>query len=149
MQPSSTEAAEALAAMRASQARLAQAADCPPERHLAFAALMGGIIATPALPFPYAILAEGVLLLGVALVIRWDRRRTGMFINGYRAGPTRPITFSMLAFALSTMALCDWLMFSRGVSWAPLVGGAVVTVVGYFASSIWQRIYLRDLRSAG
>lgn len=52
MQPSSTEAAEALAAMRASQARLAVAADCPPARHLAFAGLMGGIIATPALPFP-------------------------------------------------------------------------------------------------
>eukprot|EP01035_Chromulina_nebulosa_P038096 gene38096-51457_t len=50
MQPTSTEAAEALAAMRASQARLALAADCPPQRHLAFAALMGGLVATPALP---------------------------------------------------------------------------------------------------
>jgi hypothetical protein len=39
-------------------------------------------------------------------------------------------------------------MFSYDLRWAPLVGGVVVAVVAYFASSIWQRIYLRDLRSA-
>ena len=53
-----------------------------------------------------------------------------------------------LLFALATLAVCDWLKHSHGVAWAPLAGGAVVAVVAYFASTIWQRIYLRDLRSA-
>src|ERR1700761_2464211 len=101
MQPSSTEAVEALAAMRASQARLALAADCPPARHLAFAVLMGGLVATPARPVYLALLAEGALLLGVGLVVRGDRRRTGMFINGSRAGRTRPLTFLLLAIVLA------------------------------------------------
>ena len=145
MQPSSTEAAEALAAMRASQARLAQAADCPPERHLAFAVLMGGIIATPALPFPYAILAEGVLLLGVGLVIRWDRRRTGMFINGYRAGRTRPLTFLLVAVVAALYIAGVWLVRDRGIWWAPLATGAVAAGVGYYASVVWQRIFRREM----
>jgi hypothetical protein len=151
MSTQADEAAAALTAMQESRDNLAAiaAASCPPARHLAFAGLMGGMVASQAAPGSWVLVCEASLLVGIALVIMWDRRRTGMFINGYRAGPTRPITFSMLAFALSTMALCDWLMFSRGVGWAPLVGGAVVALVGYFASSIWQRIYLRDLRSAG
>jgi hypothetical protein len=145
MQPSSTEAAEALAAMRASQARLAVAADCPPARHLAFAGLMGGIIATPALPFPYALLAEGVLLLGVGLVVRWDRRRTGMFINGYRAGRTRPLTFLLVAVFVALYAAGVWLVRDRGIWWGPLVTGAVGGAIGYYFSILWQRVFRREM----
>jgi hypothetical protein len=150
MSTQADEAAAALSAMQASRDNLAAiaAANCPPARHLAFAGLMGGLVASQAAPAPMVLVFEALLLVGVALIIVWDRRRTGMFINGYRAGPTRPLTFSLLAFTLATFTLCDWLMFSRGIGWAPLVGGVVVAVVAYFASSIWQRIYLRDLRSA-
>ena len=145
MQPSSAEAAEALSAMRASQARLALAAGCPPARHLAFAGLMGGIIATPALPFPYAILAEGVLLLGVGLVVRWDRRRTGMFINGYRAGRTRPLTFLMLAVVLVLYMTGFWLARDRGIWWAPLATGAIAAGASYYMSILWQRVFRREM----
>ncbi|HLY78090.1 MAG TPA: hypothetical protein VKQ70_01865 [Caulobacteraceae bacterium] len=148
MSSQADEATAALAAMQESRERLAAAANCPPERHLAFAGLMGGLVAAQGAPDPFNLGLDGALLAGVALVIMWDRRRTGMFINGYRAGPTRRVTFAMLAFALSMLAFCDWLMFFRGVAWAPFVGGAVVAVVAYFASSIWQRIYLRELRAA-
>ena len=144
------EAAAALSARQASRERLAKAAamSCPPERHLAFAGLMGGLVASQAADGVMVLVLEAAFICGVALVVMWDRRRTGMFINGYRAGPTRPVTFGLLAFTLATLALCDWLMFSYDLRWAPLVGGVVVAVVAYFASSIWQRIYLRDLRSA-
>ena len=142
------EAAAALSAMQASRENLAAVADCPPARHLAFAGLMGGMVAAQAAPSFGAITLEVAMIFGVLGVVAWDRRRTGMFINGYRAGPTRPITFGMLGFTLATLALCDWLMFSRGVAWAPLAGGVVVAVVGYFGSALWQRIYLRDLRRA-
>ena len=148
MSTQADEATAALAAMQESRERLAAAANCPPARHLAFAGLMGGLVAAQGAPEPLNFACDALLLIGVALVIMWDRRRTGMFINGYRAGPTRPVTFGLLAFTLATMGLCDWLMFFRGVAWAPFVGGAVVALVAYFASSIWQRIYLRDLRAA-
>jgi len=148
MSTQADEAAAALEAMQASRERLAAAANCPPARHLAFAGLMGGMVAAQGAPEPINFGLDALLLIGVALVVMWDRRRTGMFINGYRAGPTRPVTFGLLAFTLATLALCDWLMFSYDLRWAPLVGGVVVAVVAYFASSIWQRIYLRDLRSA-
>gem|GEM_PF-194954 len=143
--PSSTDAAEALAAMHASQARLAAAANCPPERHLAFAGLLGGLVATPALPATWSLVAEGVILLGIVLVVRWDRRRTGMFINGYRSGRTRPVSFAMLAVFLVLYSASMWLARERGIHWAPLPLGAVAAAVGYYASILWQRTFRREM----
>lgn len=145
MQPTPIEAAEALAAMQASRARLAAAAECPPQRHLAFAAVMGGLIATPALPTPFPLLAEGVLLLAIALIVRWDRRRTGMFINGYRAGRTRPLTFLLLATMLVLYIAGLWLLRERGLYWAPLAAGVIGAIVGYWTSVVWMRVYRDEM----
>ncbi len=145
MNPSSTEAAEALAAMHASQARLAAAANCPPERHLAFGALLGSLVATPALPTTWTLVAEGFIVLGIVLVVRWDRRRTGMFINGYRAGRTRPVTFGMLAVFLVLYSLSTWLARGLDIHWAPLPLGALAAAVGYYASVLWQRTFKREM----
>ena len=145
MSPSSSDAAEALAAMQASQARLAAAANCPPERHLAFAGLLGGLVVTPALPTTWSLVAEGVILLGIVLVVRWDRRRTGMFINGYRAGRTRPVTFAMLAMFLMLYSASMWLARERGIQWASLPLGAVAAAAGYYASILWQRTFRREM----
>ncbi|GAA0312861.1 hypothetical protein GCM10009087_23770 [Sphingomonas oligophenolica] len=145
MNPSSTDAAEALAAMHASQARLAAAANCPPERHLAFGALLGNLVATPALPTTWTLVAEGFILVGIVLVVRWDRRRTGMFINGYRSGRTRPVTFGMLAVFLILYSASTWLSRGLGIHWAPLALGAVAAAVGYYASVLWARIFKREM----
>ena len=113
-----------------------------------FALLLGGLVAGQAAPPLGAIAIESLLLVGVLAVIAWDRRRTGMFVNGYRAGRTRYVTLALLAFALAALALTLWLKVDRGVAWAPLAGGALVALVAYPASAIWQRIYLRELRRA-
>lgn len=145
MQPSSAEATEALAAMHASQARLAAAADCPPQRHLIFGLLIGGLVATPALPTFYTLVAEAFIIIGIALVARWDRRRTGMFINGYRAGKTRPVTFAMLGAFLVLYAASVWLSRSEGLRWASLICGVIAVAVGYGASIQWQRTFRREM----
>ena len=145
MSPTSQDAAEALKAMHASQSRLAAAADCPPQRHLAFGVLMGCLVATPALPTVYALLVEAAVLIGIALVVRWDRRRTGMFINGYRAGRTRPLTFAMLAVILSLYTASYWLAHARGVTWAPIALGLLAAAGGFYGSMLWQRAFRREL----
>jgi len=144
----SAEAAAALSAMQQSRERLAAAADCPPQRHLAFALLLGGVVAAQAAPPTWTLVIEGLLGLGVAAVIAWDRKRTGMFINGYRAGRTRPLTFAMLLVFIAFDALGVWLKHGLGLVWAPLVCAVVVAVLAYVMSAYWQRIYRRELRDA-
>ena len=145
MTEDAAEAAHALAAMQASQARLASAARCPPERHLAFAAIVAAYVACPALPFVAMMGAEAVLLLVVATVVRWDKRRTGMFINGYRPGKTRPVMLAVLACVLGLYVASYWLARMRGVVWAPLALAPVGGLIAWLGSAQWQRIYLREL----
>ena len=139
------EAAEALAAMHASQARLAKAASCPPERHLAFAALMTAYIAAPAAPFIPMLVIEGLVLACVPLIILWDKRRTGMFINSYRQGKTRPVIAVLLAGMLSLYMLGYVAAKVYGWAWVPLALAPVGAVAGYFGSVWWQRVYAREL----
>lgn len=145
MSLSPNDAADALAALKASQARLAQAAECPPQRHAAFAAIMGCFVALPVLSDMMMLMAEVVLLPLMALVIIWDRRRTGMFINGYRRGRTRPLAFTLLALMLVMLALSYW--FSRGLDmrWASLVLAVVAAAIGYAFSRQWQRVFRREM----
>ena len=145
MQPSSTEAAEALAAVRGSQAKLLQAATCPPERHLAFAALMTGLVACPAAPYPLMFAIELLMLVGVVLVALWDRRRTGMFVNGYRAGATRWVTFSILVVELGLFSLGYWMAKREGATWVPLVLTVPAFATALGGSVLWARVWKREL----
>ena len=144
----STQAAEALAAMRDCQARLSKAAACPPERHLAFAPLMGDYVAAPAAPLWLKFVLEALILGAVVFIVRWDRRRTGMFVNGYRRGRTRPVLATLMVGMLGLYMAGYWLAKARGVWWAPLGLSPLALLGGYYGSAWWQRVYARELGAA-
>ena len=140
------EAHAALAAKQAAERSIAQLSLCPPWRHAAFAGIMAALVVSPALPLQWRFADVALALLAVALVARSDRRRLGMFINGYRRGRTRWITFPMLAvlmvlYSLSTLSALDWHWPILSVAFA-----AVTFVISYFGSVLWQRVFVRELR---
>lgn len=140
------DAAEALAAIGDARATLAAASATPPLRHFAFAALMGALVAAPAVPLPIRFLVLAGAAVGIALIVRWDRRRTGMFINGYRAGATRPLTFALLAVWMVLYALSNWLAIGQHRIWPSIALALVATGVGYIASQHWCRVFAREMR---
>ncbi len=83
---SPAEARAALDSAGAARAQLAALGNCPPWRHAAFGAVMGLLIL--GLGFPIGVQAACMCLaMGVMVVIvANDRRRYGVFINGYRRG---------------------------------------------------------------
>jgi hypothetical protein len=133
--------------MQESRARLAAAASCPPERHLAFAAIMGTLVASQAAPVAGTFAIEALCFFSTGLVFLWDKRRTGMFINGYRRGRTRSLTFALLAVLLVIGGLGVWLKFDKGLWWAPIPAGLVVTLVSFVASRAWQQLYRAELQT--
>ena len=142
------EPAEALAAVRLGREQVLAACDCPPSRHFAFAAVMGCYVTSPALPFVLRMAALASLACAVVLIIRWDRRRTGMFVNGYRKGHTRKVTFAMLAVVLPMYLLGSWLSDERGLAWPSLAMGAVATGMSYAGSRWWSRVFRREMSAA-
>ena len=137
--------AEALAAVRLGREQVLAACACPPSRHAAFAAVMGGYVASPALPVVFRMATLALLLCSIAIIVRWDRRRTGMFVNGYRRGRTRKVTFAMLGVILPLYLLGSWLSDMRGLAWPSLVMGVVAAGLAYAGSLWWMRVFRREM----
>ncbi len=142
------EASATLASINDSTRRLAAVADCPPQRHLAFALLMGTLISLPGFPIGVVFVLEALIFVGIVLVIRWDKRRTGMFINGYRRGRTRPLV-ALLLGTMIALVIAGIRLKTAGIAWAPFAMGAVGVGVGYAFSVQWQKIFVRELGVSG
>jgi hypothetical protein len=138
------DARAALAAKGVAERRLAQAAVCPPWRHAAFAAVMATLVISPLVAMP---LRLGILvgaLLAVALVVQSDRRRTGMFINGYRRGRTLLVTLPLLAANLGLYLLSIHASERGEMTTVVLLAGAAF-LVSLAGSLVWQRVFVREL----
>jgi len=139
------EAMSALGAIDGAQAALARAADCPPWRHAAFGAVMGTGIGSGGVEPPQSFALLAAAFVGIAAIVVSDRRRMGMFINGYRKGATRPLTFLMLGLMM-VIAFGEFHAREAGLSVATRVGLAILAAVIATAMSVmWQRIFRREM----
>ncbi len=135
----------ALDAVGAAEHDLSRLAVCPPWRHAAFAGLMAVWVAAPAIAMPLRFGLFAVLLGVVAVIVRSDRRRLGVFINGYRRGKTRQVIFPMLLVLMTLFGASTYfgdLHHERLVSVALAV---VAFPIAYYGSALWQRVFVREL----
>ena len=138
------EAQAALEAKRAAEQQLISVADCPPWRHAVFALLMAGLVGTTALPLAPRLGAMALILFGVVAVVRSDRRRMGLFVNGYRRGKTRIVTFAMLALILP-LYVYSARAGLEGDRQLPLLLAGLTFVISLVGSIVWQRVFVREL----
>ncbi len=139
------DARAALAAKDDTQRQLAAASQCPPSRHALFGLLMGTMIAAQAFAQPVKVALLVAMFLAMFLIVRWDRRRTGMFINGYRRGKTRTVAFAILAVELGLLAIATYRVIQYGDRTAPLLLGLIGTALGWIGSIMWQRVFVSEL----
>lgn len=142
------DAARSLEMMRAARGALAQRARWSLARHVAVGLVSGGLIAGYALPGPWPVIVEAACLAATAMIIARDRQRDGFFVNGYRAGRTRWVTFAMVAVALGALVSAVILKTRYGLDWAPVAIGTAMAVLGTIGSIAWERVYRRELDGA-
>ena len=139
------QARSALAAKATTERQLAAASICPPWRHALFGLLFGVLVAAPAFdpPIRYAMFAA--ILCAIPLIMRSDRKRMGMFVNGYRRGKTRRVAFAILAIELAIYALGLHRSLELGDHRAPLLLAPLAVAVGWIGSLWWQRVFVAEL----
>lgn len=141
----SSEALSALDAKRQAQMQMARAATCPPWRHALFGLMMGGLIASPAFDIKARFAILILLLALVPMIIHSDRKRMGMFINGYRRGKTLLVTLPLLLIELSLY----FVSLVRGLEHhdrtTPLLLGMLGVAIGIAGSYLWQRVFVREM----
>jgi hypothetical protein len=141
---SPVEARAALDKVGAARARIADVGLCPPWRHAAFGAVMSLLIL--GLGFPLAVqVACLCLAMGLmALIVVHDRRRYGMFINGYRRGATRPVTAALLVAMMALIVVQIRLREQSVETWVPIVVASVAFIVAVGGSVWWARVFRRE-----
>lgn len=140
-----SEALAALDAKRAAEAQMARAANCPPWRHVVFGLLMGGLIASFAFEFAVRTAILVIVLACIPIIVRSDRRRMGMFINGYRRGKTRLVVAGILALWIPLYALSVYYGLGRNDHRMPLLLGLVGFALATAGSVVWQRVFVREM----
>lgn len=143
------EARDALKSIAAAQSQLADSQHYPFWRHAAFGAATGLLIAASAAPQAFFAGPFIASMAGLVWLVKYDRRRTGTFVNGWRWGRTLPI--SLILFA-ALLGLVFYSVRTRGdgfVSKEGLVATGAAFVLGTVFSLLWQRVYINELRGGG
>jgi len=140
------EAQAALAAKKDADRHLAETVTCPPWRHGVFGLVMGALVATPALPLALRFGAMVLILVAIAAIVQADRRRMGVFVNGYRRGKTLVVSIVMLAAVLA-LYLVSARAGLAGDHLTPLALGAAAFVLSVIGSVVWQRVFIGELRA--
>lgn len=135
----------ALEAKQFAEAQMARAANCPPWRHAVFGLMMGGLVASPAFDMPIRMSILAFILAMIPVIIRSDRKRMGMFINGYRRGKTRIVAIGIVIVELSIYAVSVVRGLDHNDHITPLVLGVVGAVIGILGSMLWQRVFVREM----
>lgn len=143
--PDPASAALALAATNRARSRMA-AGDLGTSWYAPLYGLAtGALIASYALPEHLISIGVAVSILGMALLFRTWKRRTGLSVNGYRAGSTRPTVIAFAVLMLGLLMAGVVLRFRLGIVWAPLPLGVVGGVVATLASRRFDRIWREEL----
>jgi hypothetical protein len=145
MTATADEARRALEAKGAAERDLARLAVCPPWRHAAFAAVMSALVATPALAIELRFGVLALVFVAIALIVQSDRRRLGVFVNGYRRGRTRWVTFPMLAIFMILYGASIYAGQELHHPVISLIGAVVAFGVGYLGSVLWQKVFVDEL----
>ena len=139
------EARSALDEMGIAERRLAAAAaDCPPWRHAVFGLVMAASVATPAVAMPARLAVPALVFFAVLMIFQSDRRRTGMFVNGYRRGKTLGLTLGLLVVIMGLLML-SIRAGERGDTGTVILLSVAGFVISVGASIAWQRIFLREM----
>jgi hypothetical protein len=109
--------------------------------------LIAGFLASYSLRNTWVTLGALVLfVVGLRAMIALYTRLTGLWVNGFRKGPTRRaihVWLVLYAVVLGAAAIAEYLLDVRG---AMAVGGAVIGVGLALISRWWTRIYVAELR---
>jgi hypothetical protein len=142
---SPSEAQAALDSAAAVRAKIAEVGVCPPWRHAAFGAVMSLLIFGAGEPLAWQT-ASLVIAMGlVALIVSWDRRRYGVFVNGYRKGKTRR-AIALLVVGLA--GLLVWQIHLReehAAAWVPFAIAGLTFCFATAGSVWWASLFRQEM----
>jgi hypothetical protein len=136
---------DALQEVQAAGQTMARRAAAPAWYHLGLGLIVGGLTANQASPLALQIAVTLLLIIALGVLVRLYRRRTGLWVGGFRSERTRGVAVGVLIVAMVTMGASVWAVQDLRLPILAVVCGvlnfAIVTAAGY----LWEAAYRADL----
>jgi len=143
------DAAAALAAVQEARSALLQRVEWGSWRYdLIYSALAAGVVMGQALPLPFNLVADLVIVTALIVLARWWRARTGVWISGVTPKRARWAALAIGLFA-GVAAIAAAIFARQGQPWTALVLGPVVGVLALGGSRLWRRIFRAEVEAGG
>ncbi|KSB90964.1 hypothetical protein AS593_12480 [Caulobacter vibrioides] len=143
------DAARMLAEVETANADLARRARAPLWYHPALGLLVGAVAAVQGQAIPLMLGVYAVFVVGLLLLVKAYKRRTGLWVSGYRAGRTRWVAVGLAVVTALAVLGSALLAREHGLTAAPFVLGAVVAAIVTVGGFVWEAAFRRDLRDGG
>ncbi|MBX3562384.1 MAG: hypothetical protein KF780_11295 [Sphingomonas sp.] len=148
MQQDDTDPATALSLANTARKRIAARADVPNWYGWCYGIFCGLLVTGGGLGNALGMSMVAVGISGLVVIYRTWVDRTGIEVNGYRAGRTRTIA-TLLAIVLVALMLGG--MGARlllELPWAPYATGIIGAICAIIGGYAWDRAWKAELRSA-
>lgn len=143
------DATRMLAEVQAANAELARRAVAPIWYHPTLGLLIGGLVAVQGAPLTFIGAYYAAFGIGIVMLVAAYKKRTGLWISGYRPGRTRVVAIGLAVTVGLIMVGSLWLQRSAGVTWAMQLGGGITAVIITAGGFVWEAAFRRDLREGG
>lgn len=140
---------QARAALSAANAKLAEQAHWPWSRHAAYAAVVGGMVASQGFEAPLSTVLICACTCGIAAIAATDRAKRGVWISGWQGHNTRWVTVVSLVIGIGALFASLWFNHDLHMPWVSFAIAGAVFVVLLLLSKLWERIYRRELLERG
>jgi hypothetical protein len=142
---SEAEGQEALEQIAAANREMADRVRAPGWYSWSLSLLLGGMAAVQEAPLPVIIGYEVLFIVSLALLVRAYRRKSGVWIPGYRAGRTRWVAFGGAFIAAAVMLGGVYLYRDMHIRGACIAAGVILTGLVRVQCYVWEKAYRRDL----
>ncbi len=136
----------ALADVKSAEGHLAdRIAQCPPWRHAAFGVVLAILIGSISISTDAQIVGSVIALALVALLVRHDLKRYGVFVNGYRKGATLPIAILYVGVLIVLVSGAMYLRVNHLSITSKLGFAAIAFALATAVSVKWNNVYRKEL----
>lgn len=139
------EAARQLADLEQSRAELARRIVAPWWYHPALGLVTASMIAMLAAPLVWRLVHLAFVFGACWLLMRAYKRRTGVWVHGWRAGRTRWVSAGLAAVVLAVGLASVGLWLATGEVLIHFVAAGLVAVLVTAAGPLWEAAFRRDL----
>jgi hypothetical protein len=139
-----TQSREALEVLKAANRAMADRSEPAPWHHLAVGLLVGATAAVQDTPLAWGRIYLVVCAIGLFLLARAYRERTGLRLGSFRPGRTLWVMLVWAVGVVAMFAAARWAA-AGGLGGAYLAAGALIAAATTAAGYVWHWAYRRDL----